>query len=289
MDAAILSEAIEYEQLTKATYEAILAKEGVQTIKVEHNVKVKGRSGVEHQIDVFWEFRQAGVTHRVLIECKNYASNLTLEKARNFFGVTHDIGNCVGIMVTKTGYQTGAADFCRFYGINMKLLRRPTAEDWAGRVKTLNVRMTARVPVSTEDKPIECELFLRPKDQSQEQRLVTAAANNPDLVGATPSLRFLGMDGEPREDELRWWLPRQLSVLDKVDGGPYKQEVPLDDHYVRADLGQGPELVQAIGAAITYYVETLGTEEFSCDAEQTVAEILRDFDTGDWEHVNRTR
>lgn len=82
MDAAILSEAIDYEQLTKATYEAILAKEGVQTVKVEHNVKVKGRSGVEHQIDVFWEFKQAGVTHRVLIECKNYASNLTLEKPR---------------------------------------------------------------------------------------------------------------------------------------------------------------------------------------------------------------
>lgn len=287
MDATTYAEAIEYELLTQATYNAILAREGVQTVTVEHNVNIKGRSGVEHQIDVFWEFKQAGVTHRVLIECKNYASSLTLEKARNFFGVVHDIGNCVGIMVTKTGYQSGAAAFCRFYGLHMKLLRPPTDKDWEGRIKTITVRMTARVPVSTEQRPIECELFLRPNSDEQGVRLNAAAAANPELVGASPSLRFLGSDGEPCEEELRWWLPRQLPVLDKPDGGPYEQPVELSDHFVRIDLGSGPELVQVIGVKIKYYVQTLDTYEFSTYAEDTVSEILKDFDTGEWEHVNR--
>jgi len=103
MDAAIYAEAIEYELLTRQIYESILQSEGSKSIDVKHNVSIAGRSGVEHQVDVYWEFKQAGLTHRVLIECKNYASNLTLEKARNFFAVVHDIGNCRGIMVTKTG------------------------------------------------------------------------------------------------------------------------------------------------------------------------------------------
>ena len=80
-----------------------MKNEASHNIQVEHNVDVTGRSGVAHQIDVFWRYKHAGVEHTVLIECKNYASNLTLEKVRNLFGVIHDIGNAQGLIVTKTG------------------------------------------------------------------------------------------------------------------------------------------------------------------------------------------
>ncbi|NLD49970.1 MAG: restriction endonuclease, partial [Clostridiaceae bacterium] len=103
MDIDLYNEAIEYEQLTRAIYQAILMNEGSENIIVEHNVPIRGRSGVEHQIDVLWHFKQAGIEHDVLIECKNYSTNLTLEKVRNFFGVIHDIGNVHGVIVTKTG------------------------------------------------------------------------------------------------------------------------------------------------------------------------------------------
>lgn len=93
MDTNLYEEAIQYEQLTQSIYQAILQNESSNNIQVEHNVDVIGRSGVAHQIDVLWSFRQAGIEHTVLIECKNYASNLTLEKVRNFFGVIHDIEN----------------------------------------------------------------------------------------------------------------------------------------------------------------------------------------------------
>ena len=111
MDKDLYTQAIQYEQLTQAIYQAILQKEGINNIQVEHNVDLKGRSGVKHQIDVLWRFKLAGVEHKVLIECKNYASSLTLEKTRNFFAVLHDIGNANGLIVTKTGYQSGAAKF----------------------------------------------------------------------------------------------------------------------------------------------------------------------------------
>ncbi|WP_421243113.1 restriction endonuclease [Aeromonas enteropelogenes] len=287
MDAEMYAEAIEYELLTQAIYRDILVREGVSTANVHHNVSIAGRSGVEHQVDVYWEFRQAGITHRVLIECKNYASNLTLEKARNFFAVVHDIGNCVGIMVTKTGYQSGAAAFCKYYGLALKLLRKPVEEDWEGRIKEIHINMIPRVPVSNETHPIVCSLYLRPASEEQELRLKNANGQSPELVHANPSMRFLGKDGQSITEELRWWIPRQLNVLEREDGGPYKQPVELTDHYISADLGNGIELVQVIGVVIDYYVETLQSHQVVLDATETVSAILKDFESGEWEHVHR--
>jgi hypothetical protein len=150
MNADLYNDAIEYEKLTQTIYQMVLAEEGIDNIDVEHNVAVKGRSGVEHQIDVLWRFKQAGVNHAVLIECKNYSTALTLEKVRNFFAVLHDIGNAKGLMVTRVGYQSGVVKFAEHYGIDLKLLRKPTAGDWDGRVKDIHVNITT-VAASTEN------------------------------------------------------------------------------------------------------------------------------------------
>ena len=48
-----------YEKAARDIYEAILRREG-SNAEVEHSVNVKGRSGVEHQVDVYWRYRQAG-------------------------------------------------------------------------------------------------------------------------------------------------------------------------------------------------------------------------------------
>lgn len=287
MDNEIYKAAIEYEILTQAVYKAILAKEGTGTINVHHNVSIAGRSGVEHQVDVYWEFKQAGVTHKVLIECKNYSSNLTLEKARNFFAVLHDVGNCNGIMVTKTGYQSGVTDFCKFYGIALKVLRKPTDGDWEGRIKEIHINLRPRVPVSNEEHSIICNMYLRPSNTEQEARLNQSVQSTPEIGQPTPSMRFLNADGEPITDEMRWWIPKQLNVLEQEDGGPYIKSVELENHYIVADLGEGEELVQVIGVVLEYYVETLEAEELVIDATATVDAILKDFESGEWEHVRR--
>nr|WP_277403455.1 restriction endonuclease [Achromobacter insuavis] len=273
--------------MTQAIYQEILRREGAGTIDVKHNVSLVGRSGVGHQVDVFWQFKQAGVTHRVLIECKNYTSSLTLEKARNFFAVAHDVGNCAGIMVTRTGYQSGVTAFCKFYGIALKLLRPPVDEDWKDRIKKIHINITPRVPVSTEERPIRCYFLLRPNSDEQEQRLQAAAKRNPQLITASPSTQFLDKNGEPNTEELRWWLPRQLNVLEYSDGGPYEKPLKLDDHYLSIDLGTGLELVQVIGVKIHFWVETLDKQELIIDAMQTVDAILKDYDTGEIEFVHR--
>lgn len=288
MDSEIYKQAIEYELLTKAVYEAILAQDGVSNISVKHNVSVTGRSGVDHQIDVSWEFIQAGIKHRVLIECKNYSTNLTLEKARNFFAVLHDVGNSVGLIVTKTGFQKGAADFCKFYGIGLKVLRQPTDNDWEGRIKKIVLKLIPRVPVSTEEQPITTEMYLRPVSVEQEQRLQEKLLKNDEVGAVGPSLRFLDSTGQPKTEEMRWWIPRNLDVLNFEDGGPYKKKIKLGDHFISADLGNGPELIEVIDLVINFYVETLPTTEVISDATETVATILKDFESGNWEYVQRS-
>ena len=63
---------IEYEKFTQEIYQELVNADVLKTIKVQHNVKLKGRSGQEHQIDVYWEYEIAGTKQKVAIECKNY-------------------------------------------------------------------------------------------------------------------------------------------------------------------------------------------------------------------------
>lgn len=115
----------EYELFTREVYRQLSAYHNTSFTKVQHNIKLKGRSGCEHQIDVYWEYIKDGITHRVAIECKNYKNSISISKVRDFFGVLNDIGNIQGIMVTKVGYQKGAKQFAKEYDISLKELRSP--------------------------------------------------------------------------------------------------------------------------------------------------------------------
>ncbi|SFP11469.1 restriction endonuclease [Pseudomonas borbori] len=132
----------EYEKLAKEVYDEILQAEGFDTIEVKHNTNIEGKSGQKHQIDVFWEFSIAGMTHRVAVECKNYTSPVSVGKIRDFSAALDDIGNIQGIFITKTGYQAGAKKFANYKGIELKHLREPTEADLKsfGPPPSLNIR-----------------------------------------------------------------------------------------------------------------------------------------------------
>ena len=96
---------IEYEKFTQEVYQKLVNADVVKTTEVKHDIKLTGKSGQEHQIDVYWEYEIAGVKHKVAIECKNYNRTVPIGKVRDFFGVLYDLNNVAGIMVTKIGYQ----------------------------------------------------------------------------------------------------------------------------------------------------------------------------------------
>lgn len=151
-----LNENTEYEKLAQSIYQSILKAERFENINVDHDINVKGKSGCEHQIDVYWEFTVGGVTQRVAIECKNYISHISVGRVRDFFGVLHDIGNINGILVTKKGYQSGAKKYADYYGINLKEIRFPEKDDWSGRLKTIQVNIHV-LPVNIKQRTIELD------------------------------------------------------------------------------------------------------------------------------------
>jgi hypothetical protein len=150
---------IEYEKFTQEIYQELVNADVLKTTKVQHNVKLKGRSGQEHQIDVYWEYEIAGTKHRVAIVCKNYKKNVAIGKVRDFYGVLCDLNNVSGIMVTKVGFQKGSKEYASEYGISLKELRTPNpGEAIIGEVE-LNFNVAVR----------RC-LFLVDKDYSETEK-----------------------------------------------------------------------------------------------------------------------
>jgi len=127
----------DFELFTQRIYQKLVDNDVLKPTTVQHNVKLKGKSGCEHQIDVYWEYEIAGNMHRVAIECKNYDSQVPVGKVRDFQGVLSDLNNVNGIMVSKKGFQEGAKKYATEYGISLKELRRPGWNEIIGSVTTV--------------------------------------------------------------------------------------------------------------------------------------------------------
>lgn len=78
-----MNKGTEYEKLIQEIYQDLLKKDELTT-EVQHNVKIQGKA-TKHQIDIYWEYKIAGVHHKVAIECKNYNKKSTYNN-QNFRG-----------------------------------------------------------------------------------------------------------------------------------------------------------------------------------------------------------
>lgn len=134
----------EYEKLTQEIYQRLVNTDVLKPTIVNHNVKLQGKSGQYHQIDVYWEYKIAGIVHKVAIECKNYKNPIAIGKIRDFYGVLSDLNGVVGIMVTKAGYQDGAKKFASKYGISLKELRKPHIGEAIIAVTDINIGVSCR-------------------------------------------------------------------------------------------------------------------------------------------------
>jgi hypothetical protein len=108
-------------------------------------------------------------------------------------------------------------------------------------------------------------------------------------VPSVPDLCLLDENGQVASEEMRWWLPKQINALDKKEGGPYTQNMKLENKYILLNEGeQDEELVEIDELEITYFVESY-SEEVISHGEDIVDAILKDFNTNDVEYVKRNR
>lgn len=142
---------VEYEQFVRDIFETLLRAQGLETVKVEHDVQVPGISR-PRQVDVYWEYRLGGVLHRVVINCKRYANAVEVGDVEQMRGVLADMPGAQGVIATTVGYQQGAVDFAKTHGIGLKVIRKPVDADWDGMLREiqLEIRVTSPTPLGVD-------------------------------------------------------------------------------------------------------------------------------------------
>jgi len=107
-----------FEIFTQSLYQEIIKEEGFDDIIVFHNKKLLGKSGVAHQIDVYWEKTIGGAQQIVCIECKNWKRRVAKKDIMAFKSVLDDL-SATGIYITKKGYQSGAVEYAKHHNIKI--------------------------------------------------------------------------------------------------------------------------------------------------------------------------
>lgn len=86
---------------------------------VKHNVKFQGRSGVEHQIDVYAEYKAPLHVSRIIIECKAHDKPIDKSVVMKLIQELQDIGVDKGILITTSYFTPDAESTAKGYPIDL--------------------------------------------------------------------------------------------------------------------------------------------------------------------------
>lgn len=120
-------------------------------IEIERNKKITDNCGIEREFDLYWEYEVAGLTYKTVIECKDYASMISVEKIDALIGKTKDIPDLIPVFATKTGYQSGAKTKAKHNKIELLIVREQKDEDWEDKegkplIKQININIQISQP-----------------------------------------------------------------------------------------------------------------------------------------------
>lgn len=144
-----MSDGKDYEKFVKSLQQALLDSERFseqKNIKIEINKKIPDNFGIEREFDLYWEYELAGVTYKTVIECKDYASRVSIEKIDALIGKVRDIPDLKPVFATKTGYQSGAEAKAKANWIDLLIVREQRDDDWEDKdgnslIREINIEM----------------------------------------------------------------------------------------------------------------------------------------------------
>lgn len=125
----------EYEEFVGKIHESLLNSEGItaqEKIQIERNKKLVDNCGIIREFDLYWECQLAGVVYKTVIECKDYKSNVSVEKIDSLIGEIRDIPDLRALFATKLGYQSGAVQQAKKNRIDLLIVREKNDSDWTG-------------------------------------------------------------------------------------------------------------------------------------------------------------
>lgn len=267
----------EYELLAKEIYKCLLKADGIDNIDIQHNIKLPGKSGCNHQIDVYWEFKLAGEIHRVAIECKNFSKEVSIAKIRDFFGVTYDIGNIKGIFASKKGFQSGAKKFADYYGISLKEIRQPNEADWRGRLKTIEVEINV-MPIKVTAIYVEPDL-----EWVISKGIISSAEERSKIKFATNKLNIELFVFDENNNIIYNFLELEDKLPhDYKEGKNFKFAHKFEKGYLESNFGK----IKINYIGFVYDIENVSST-LTLEADEIVRAIIKDVKSGQIHFVNK--
>lgn len=109
------------ESYVQYVYSTLLSLNDYEESIVSTNVTIKGKSGATNEFDVFYQFMHLNIECKVAIECKDWKKAVSVGQVRDFSAKIEDVGmgQFLGVMVSKNGYQDGTITFAKSKGITL--------------------------------------------------------------------------------------------------------------------------------------------------------------------------
>lgn len=106
----------EFEEYCLKILNGYAEEEKLNNFTITHNVKIPAFDGT-YQIDIYAEFTAMSVTFKVLCECKQYSKPVGRDKVAELHSKLESIGAHKGILLSTSGFQSGAVEFAKAHGI----------------------------------------------------------------------------------------------------------------------------------------------------------------------------
>lgn len=120
----------DYEKITKDIYETLGKESGVKIECYGNGCKVKGNSGVEHQIDVLASHSDGIHTYKTAIECKYWKNTISKDTVMKIHSIINETNIDKGIVISKKGFTPDAIAYAKSKNIGLALLREVEKEDY---------------------------------------------------------------------------------------------------------------------------------------------------------------
>lgn len=254
---------IPYEKLVQHIYRQIVNCNSIDTIDVQHNVTLKGKS-TSHQIDVYWEFALGGILYRTVIQAKDWANKVDQGEMFKFKGVLDDLPNGTkGIFITKTGFQSGAVEVAKAHSISIYTFRAAAEENWNEQIPMISVALRLRTPFFHQPR------FRMPPDWARDNPHVAEMMRDLDS-------RSLVVDNETGES---WTVNRLITASCDTCGVPPKEYTKeFHDAYLQPYGTDHKIKIKEFTGFFGY--QTRYDDKFQIRVDQLVGYILRDVTDG---------
>ncbi len=135
-----------YEETVKDIYATLGKSRGVEIEGWGPTCKIRGKSGVDHQVDVLSTFSDGVHKYRTAIECKYWNKKVPKDVIAKLVSIIQDASIDKGVVVSKMGFTDDAKSLAEFNNIGLVELRKPVDKDWEGKIRAINIDLHISMP-----------------------------------------------------------------------------------------------------------------------------------------------